>query len=196
MLTAILSGGPLPDAVAVRALAYIRSKLLASQEEAKGGSDDNLDGWACQWLKVWLLRNTERSETHLKEIYNPDHPEPAYHCGAAMAVYAAIQNAAMPDVNVTVVQRYYASCIQTPALVLGRLSQLSVHHLAKISYARIFTDLLEQVNSSIGPEIPITLVLEKQSYFALGYYQMSARIQKEKRERIEAAKNKNVQEEA
>ena len=113
-----------------------------------------------------------------------------------MAVYAAIQNAAMPDVNVTVVQRYYASCIQTPALVLGRLSQLSVHHLSKLDYSHIFRELLEEVNSSIGSDIPATLDLEKQSYFALGYYQMAARIRHDRLERIDAAKNKKTQEDA
>ena len=184
VLTAILSGGPLPDAVAIRALAYIRSRLLSNDEEQ---TMDNLDGWACQWLKVWLLRNHERSEEHLNKFYNPNHPEPAYHCGAALAVYGEIQNKAMPGVNVNVVQRYYASCIQTPALVLGRLSQLSVHHLPKIEYAHIFTRLLEEVYTSIGPEIPTTLNLEKQSYFALGYYQMSAKMRSD---RMEAANKK------
>lgn len=194
VLTAILGGGRLPDAVAIRALAYIRSKLLSSEGEEQ--ADDNLDGWACQWLKAWLIRNTERSEDYLNECYHPGHPEAAYHCGAAMAVYAAIQNRAMGDVNVTVVQRYYASCIQTPALVLGRLSQLSVHHLAKIEsryLQRHYRELLEEVNAAIGPEVPTTLDLEKQSCFALGYYQMSARI---RRERIENANHQNAQEEA
>ncbi|MBQ9082966.1 MAG: type I-C CRISPR-associated protein Cas8c/Csd1 [Clostridia bacterium] len=192
VLTAVLSGGELPDAVAVRALAYIRSKLLSADDERK---DDNLDGWACQWLKVWLLRRKGRRDTMLNEYYNAAHPEAAYHCGAAMAVYAAIQNEAMRDVNVTVVQRYYASCIQTPALVLGRLSQLSVHHIAKLRYPQYFTELLEEVNASMGARIPTVLDLEKQSYFALGYYQMSARIRKETRDRIAEAKNKHAQEE-
>ena len=113
-----------------------------------------------------------------------------------MAVYAAIQRTAMPNVNASVAQRYYASCIQTPALVLGRLSQLSVHHLEKIRYpsvAESYRELLETVNSAIGNQVPTTLDLEKQSYFALGYYQMSARIRKETQERIQAAK-KNAQE--
>lgn len=175
VLTAILGGGRLPDAVAIRALAHIRSKLLSADEE-QTGAGDNLDGWACQWLKVWLLRNHERSEERLNEIYNPNHPEAAYHCGAAMAVYAAIQKRAMPDVNTSVAQRYYASCIQTPALVLGRLSQLSIHHLAKLTYPKVFTELLEAVHTAIGEQIPVTLDLEKQSYFALGYYQMTAKI--------------------
>jgi CRISPR-associated protein Csd1 len=190
VLTAILGGGRLPDAVAIRALAYIRSKLLANDEEQK---DDNLDGWACQWLKVWLLRNHERSEEHLNEYYNPNHPEPAYHCGAVMAVYGEIQHKAMPEVNVNMAQRFYASCIQTPALVLGRLSQMSVHHLAKIEnkfYQNLYRELLEQVHSAIGPVIPTTLNLEKQSYFALGYYQMYAKMRQDRMDAV----NKNKEE--
>ena len=193
VLTAILGGGRLPDAVGIRALAYIRSKMLSSEEEQ---NNDNLDCWACQWLKVWLLRSYERSEEHLNEYYNPNHPEPAYHCGAAMAVYGEIQNKAMPDVNVNMAQRFYASCIQTPALVLGRLSHMSIHHLAKIEnkfYQNLYRELLEQVHTAIGPAIPTTLNLEKQSYFALGYYQMFAKM---RQDRIEAANKKNAQEEA
>lgn len=190
VLTAILDYGRLPDAVAIRALAYIRSKLLSNDEEQK---DDNLDGWACQWLKVWLLRNHERSEEHLNEYYNPNHPEPAYHCGAAMAVYGEIQHKAMPEVNVNMAQRFYASCIQTPALVLGRLSQMSVHHLAKIEnkfYQNLYRELLEQVHTAIGPVIPTTLNLEKQSYFALGYYQMYAKMRQDRMDAV----NKNKEE--
>ena len=121
----------------------------------------------------------------LKENYNPEHPASAYHCGALMAVYAALQNVALGSVNASVVQRYYASCIQTPALVLGRLSQLAVHHLDKIEYktvANYYSGLLEAVSAAIGSAIPVTLTLEGQSYFALGYYQMSAKISFERAE--------------
>ena len=199
IIAAILSGGKLPDAVAVRALAYIRSKLLSSENtdgNNKNTSDNYPDGWACQWLKVWLIRRKEGEDKMLGETYNDKHGEPAYHCGALMATYASIQNYAMKDVNTNVVQRYYASCIQTPALVLGRLSQLSVHHLEKIEYKSVadyYNQLLETISGAIGEHIPVTLDLEKQSYFALGYYQMSAKIRIETRERIEAAKIRKTQ---
>ena len=189
ILTSILGGGVIPDAVAVRALNTIRSKMRLSDEKKYR----NLDSTACQWLKVWLLRNHERSEEHLNEYYNPNHPEPAYHCGAVMAVYGEIQHKAMPEVNVNMAQRFYASCIQTPALVLGRLSQMSVHHLAKIEnkfYQNLYRELLEQVHSAIGPVIPTTLSLEKQSYFALGYYQMYAKMRQDRMDAV----NKNKEE--
>lgn len=127
----------------------------------------------------------------LKETYNPAHPEAAYHCGSLMAVYAAIQSEAMPEVNVSVVQRYYASCIQAPKLVLGQLSKLNVHHLAKLkdAAAKAWRIRLGEVNTAIGDVIPTTLNLEKQSYFALGYYQMLAHI---RQERLARHAEKNV----
>ena len=80
--------------------------------------------------------------------------------------------------------------------MLGRLSQLSVHHLEKIEYKSVadyYNQLLETISGAIGEHIPVTLDLEKQSYFALGYYQMSAKIRIETRERIEAAKIRKTQ---
>ena len=123
--------------------------------------------------------------------YNPEYPAAAYHCGAMMGIYEAIQNAAMPDVNATLMQRYYASAIQMPALVLGRLSQMSVHHLEKMEntwLADRYREWLNQTASAIQEKIPATLNLEQQSEFALGYYQMHAELAREKKERMAAKK--------
>lgn len=191
VIFAILNGSRLPDAVAVRSLAYIRSKLLSAggDNDTAKGPENGLDGYACQWLKVWLIRREREEHTEgeemLMEEYNMTHSEAAYHCGGMMAVYAAIQNAGYENVNVNVVQRYYASAIQMPALVFGRLSQLCVHHMEKIEYnklAVLYTEMLEKLNVALGDTIPATLDLEKQAYFALGYYQMSARLRRERRE--------------
>lgn len=195
ILNAILSGGPLPDAVAVRALNYIRSAMLSGSED--GQKDNRLFGKdACvwQWLKVWLLRKKERSQSLMSE-YDPGYRGDAYHCGAEMAVFEAIQNLADPNVNVTVAERYYAACIQTPALVLGRLSQLSTHHLAKMgekyrTLADNFREKLATVNASMKSKPPATLTLEQQSEFALGYYQMHALLTREKNERFAAKKER------
>jgi CRISPR-associated protein Csd1 len=192
ILIAILTGSPLPDTVAVRALAYIRSKILSAD------SDDTTipipDSQACQWLKAWLIRKNRAAgqEEILMETYNINmaHANPdfraAYHCGGIMAVYAAIQKAAMPEVNAGVVQRYYASASQTPALVLGQLSKLSNHHLSKMEnqwLANNYQEKLAQLYVAAGTQIPTTLTPEGQSYFALGYYQMWAQMNNEKLER-------------
>ena len=119
--------------------------------------------------------------------YNEKHPEPAYHCGALVAVYGAIQNRAMPDVDASLIDRYYASAIQTPALVLGQLSRMSNYHIGKIDsywWEQELTGLRDQVACAIGDDIPTALHPEQQSYFALGYYQMCANLNK--MEKVEA----------
>ena len=193
VIQAILSGGILPDAVAAKALAYIRSEMLADDD---GGTQSALpNSLACQWLKVWLLRKNRMNhqEEPILEEYNLNLSNAAYHCGGLMAVYAAIQRAAMPDVNTGIVERYYASAIQMPALVIGQLSSRSNHHLEKIEnkwLAQQYQKKLQEISVALGTFIPPTLNLEQQSYFALGYYQMGAKLNQEKNQNIAAAREK------
>lgn len=190
IITSILSGGVLPDAVALRALSSIRSYMFDDS------SDDN-EKWvmcyAYQWLKVWLIRTRGKGEFLMKE-YNAGYEGAAYHCGAMMAVYEEIQKKAMPKVKASIVQRYYASAMQTPALVLGILSKMSVHHLEKIKYkkdAADLNDLLKQITTYIKGDIPATMTLEQQSEFALGYYQMGAELNRIKKEKNALQKEKH-----
>lgn len=195
VIQAILSGGVLPDVVAAKALTYIRSELLAGDDGDAGSTPTLPNGLACQWLKVWLLRKnrTHHQEEPILEEYNLNLSNAAYHCGGLMAVYAAIQRTAMPDVNTGIVERYYASAIQMPALVIGQLSSRSNHHLEKIEngwLADKYREKLQQVSTALGTSIPATLNLEQQSYFALGYYQMGAKLNQEKIQNIAVAKER------
>lgn len=190
IVLAIINGTALPDAVAARALAYIRSQVY---------KDENFipDGVACQWVKAWLARKGGGRNEEVSNMthFNPDYPNEAYHCGALTAIYADLQRAAMGDkLNSTVVTRYYASASQTPSMVLGRLERMtSVAYLSKLSegLAHIYEDRLNKeyafFDTESGRTLPKTLNLEQQSYFALGYRQMCAQIAFEKQE----AKNKN-----
>ncbi len=194
IISAIINCTQFPDSVAIRALAYIRSQMFSSGDEAQGRKIP--DPWACQWLKAWLCRR-ER-EKYLKEElfveYNEKHTEPAYHCGALVAVYGEIQRLAMKDVNASIIDRYYASAIQTPALVLGQLSKLSNYHIDKLSEPRRkeYAALRDRTVCAIGDLIPTVLRPEQQSYFALGYYQMCAKMEKDRRARIAAAAEKKA----
>lgn len=195
ILNAILNNAQLPDAVVNRALAYLRSQMFQTGQEKQ--SRQTPDPRACQWLKAWLCRR-ER-EKHQEEVlsveYNERHPEPAYHCGALVAVYGAIQHYAMPDVNASLIDRYYASASQTPALVLGQLSRMSNYHIGKLEGLRMyFSNLRDQVACAIGGTIPAVLLPEQQAYFALGYYQMCAKLEKERLARKAAAEEKKTAE--
>lgn len=195
ILNAILNNAQFPDAVVHRALAYLRSQMFESEDEEQ--TRKTPDPLACQWLKAWLCRR-ER-EKHQEEVlsveYNERHPEPAYHCGALVAVYGAIQHYAMPDVNASLIDRYYASASQTPALVLGQLSRMSNYHIGKLEGLRMyFSNLRDQVACAIGGTIPAVLLPAQQAYFALGYYQMCAKLEKERLARKAAAEEKKTAE--
>ena len=189
IVTAILNGTPLPDTVALRSLAYIRSRLLKPDENAKFPYLP--DDVACQWLKAWLVRKSRmKKEAVLSMNYDCAFPNAAYHCGALMAVYADLQRAAMGDLNATLVQRFYASASRTPTLVLGTLERMGEVYLSqlqkdgKYGLAAIYEQRLNEVYSFFecnGPrQLPAALNLEDQSYFALGYRQMCTKIIAEK----------------
>ena len=193
VVQAIPSGGCLPDAIAAKALAYIRSELLSNADSGMQSALPN--SLACQWLKVWLLRKNRihHQEGTILEAYNLHLRNAAYHCGGLMAAYAAIQRTAMPDVNTGIVERYYASAIQMPALVIGQLSSRSNHHLEKIEngwLADKYREKLQEISVALGTSIPATLNLEQQSYFALGYYQMGAKLNQERNRNVAAAREK------
>ena len=178
ILFAILGGSPLPDSVAVRALQTIRSRMLSDEEDNDRIFYDL--GLCCQWLKVWLRRSKNKGDEIMSE-YQGENPSSAYQCGAILAIYEKIQSSANPTVNVGVAQRYYASAIQTPALVLGRLSQLSVHHLRDLDkqspgLGRYYFKKLSEAYTALDGPIPAVLTLPQQAEFALGYYQMHANL--------------------
>ena len=180
IIHAIMTGGPLPDAAAAKALAYLRSGMLSSNEDSR--SANSPDATACQWLKVWLMRNHKEE---LKDVYNYENPSAAYHSGGLMALYAGIQEAGLGDVGANVVQRYYAAASQSPALAIGQLSRLANYHLGKMDkgLAVWYQRKIEDVVSAIpGNAFPAALDLRGQSLFALGYYQMGAMLTKERME--------------
>ncbi len=111
---------------------------------------------------------------------NEDHPSPAYQCGRLMSVLADVQRAALPDVGAGVVQRYYAAASTTPALILGRLTRLSQFHLSKLEtpLARWYEGKISSIWARLGAGPPLTLDLERQSLFALGYYQQMANLRR------------------
>lgn len=205
IIMAITNGTMLPDAVASRSLEYINSKMISPDENDKFWYMP--DAVACQWLKVWAnrKRRSRNEEVLLMPDYDSKFPDAAYHCGAIMAIYADIQNTAMKDVNAGIVQRYYASASRTPTLVLGVLERMSKYHLDKIDkgwLVKKYEKYLNEAYSFFGAtgerRLPSALNLEEQSYFALGYRQMSARLVADRNEHSAENKkqNKNVEEDA
>lgn len=166
----------LPDTVAAKALAYIRSDMYGGNEERKTAPIPDIA--ACQILKAWLnrkYRKEKKEELIIMEKLNKESPSAAYQTGRLMAVYAAIQAAALGDVGAGVVERYYTSACTSPALVMGKLATMAQYHLSKLKGEQqglyvFFSRQLEEISCKIGTSLPKTFSLNEQSEFALGYY--------------------------
>ena len=176
IMYAIMHNTPLPDTVAAKALAYIRSDMYNGDDERKISPMPDIV--VCQILKAWLnrkYRKEKKEEFIIMEKLNKESPSAAYQTGRLMAVYAAIQTVALGDVGAGVVERYYTSACSSPALVMGKLATMSQYHLSKLKgdnhRAYIFySKMLEEISCKVGTSLPKTFTLEQQSEFALGYY--------------------------
>ena len=172
ILYSIFHGTPLPETVAIRALQYIRSDMYEGV--------DMPDSTACRLLKLWLIRKKKKNgdECELTKELNKKYRNNAYQTGRLIAVFAKLQKEALGDVGAGVVERYYAAASTTPALVIGRLTQLSQHHLSKLKDGSkiYYNNLLQSIYSEIVGKIPATLTLEEQSEFAIGYYQQASQL--------------------
>ena len=134
-------------------------------------------------MSLMKLYHIRKGDKNMSASLNPNHPEPAYHCGRLMAVLARLQYAALEDVGAGVIQRYYTSASSTPALVFGRLTNMSQHHLSKLDskgLANWFEIKIAEIWGGIKDNVPKTLTLEQQSLFALGYYHQMADMRSKK----------------
>lgn len=179
LLSAILNGTALPDEIPARALRWIRSSLLESDEEKRTVPFD-IETLAFQLLKAWLCRRQRmRGDEHpMEATCNQETTrDVAYYCGQLMAVYVAIQRKAMPEVGVGVAERYYTAASANPAFAMGKLAHLSQHHLGKLDpgLAYYFESKISEITVKIGNrKIPVVMNMEQQTEFALGYYQQRA----------------------
>ena len=164
-----LQGLPLPQSLMAQALVRLRAELVDKDQPPINHARMGL-------IRAYFVRLTPGGDATMTAYLNPDHPAHAYHCGRLLAVFAALQRAALGDVGAGVVQRYYAAASQTPGLILGRLVANSRNHLNKLDakLAWWFENKLAEVMGRLGDGAPRILDLEGQGLFALGYYQQLA----------------------
>jgi CRISPR-associated protein Csd1 len=180
IMYAILHNTKLPDLCMQRALQYVRSEIYNKEWE-------QVDAVAYQILKAGYNRNVRQAGKgeEIMESLNTASKMVAYNIGRLIAVYNEIQRAAYGDVNASVLEKYYASVSKTPAMVLGRLAQLSNHHMSAIKsdgLRRYYEKQLDSIWVKLPQEIPKMFTVKEQTEFALGYYQQRAlmHIRKEK----------------
>lgn len=159
-------GRPIPSALLAQATRRASLDFVAGQttNHARMGL-----------IKAFYIRKP-KGGVPMSPYLNEDHPDPAYHCGRLLAVLAGLQRSALGDVGAGVVQRYYTATCQAPALMIGRLVANAKNHLNKLDpgLAWWYESEIAGVMGRIGDRPPRTLDLERQSLFALGYYQQLA----------------------
>ena len=175
IIYSVMHNSPLPDTVASRAVDYIRHDMYCTESDR---GSKNIDAVSCRILKVWLNRkykNSNKEELLIMDKLNKDSPSAAYQTGRLLAVYAALQNKALGDVNAGIAEKYFTSACTSPAFVMGKLAALSQYHLSKLEGGGIYyKNMLNEIASKIGGSFPKTMTLEQQGEFALGYYHQNA----------------------
>lgn len=162
---------PIPQRLLAQALARFRADLVDKDAPPFNHARMGL-------IKAYYVRRQPEGDSAVTAYLNPDHPDPAYHCGRLLAVFANLQRAALGDIGAGVVQRYYAAASQAPGLILGRLAANARNHLGKLEGGRAFwfEGKIADVMSRLGDRAPRILDLEGQGLFALGYYQQLAEL--------------------
>ncbi len=157
---------PLPARIVPLALNRLKSDIVSDQT--------SFNTARMGLLKAYL--NRKNGDQTVNPYLNHEHPDPAYHCGRLLAVLARLQQAALGDVGAGVVQRFYSATSQAPALTLGRMLANAQNHLAKLGggLAHLFDTEIASIVARVDSRFPQTLDLERQSLFALGYYQQLA----------------------
>jgi CRISPR-associated protein Csd1 len=120
-------------------------------------------------------------ELNLDPSFEDEKDTMAYHCGRLLAHLENIQKAALPDINTTLIDRYYSAAASTPGKVMGELVKDAQGHLRKLRVTKpAVCEALQQGLENVtikfysAEKFPNTLNMQQQSIFALGYYHQRA----------------------
>ena len=159
VLRAILAGTPYPRTLLTAAITRLRA------------GDGPARGWHAAVIKACL--HGTKSEENAPVSLDPHNANPAYQLGRLFAVLEAAQYTALGRVNATIADRYYGAASATPARVFGPLlrgAQTHVSAARKLGKGGWIELRLEEIVGQLGSHLPISLRLEEQGRFAIGYY--------------------------
>lgn len=175
LMRAILNDTPYPAALFNAIINRVRAD---SDDTAHGIRKINYLRAAV--IKAYLTRKyrhwkNPKIEEVLCMSLNEQSTYPAYLMGRLFAVLERAQEAAIPNANATIKDRFFSSACASPVTVFPRLLRLSQHHLAKLStgqkiwYERLLGQIMDRLEADAQP-FPAHLPLDDQGAFVLGYY--------------------------
>lgn len=167
ILQSILSGAPYPRVMLDTAVRRAKTDRDDPQKKFYSVSRNRV-----RIIKACLTR-LEYMEKGEWNMLNTQNKDGAYNCGRLFAALEMIQQKALPGINATIKDKFFASACSTPYLVFPRLLKLAQSHLGKLDQGSVvyFEKLLQEILSNLGDAFPKALNMEKQGAFILGYYQ-------------------------
>jgi CRISPR-associated protein Csd1 len=177
---AALRGTPYPLSLLMRAVERARAEIGKSEWPDLERRDAR-----ASLIKAVLNRRRHRQPfldyPEITVALDPTNASPGYLCGRLMAVLERLQQAALGDVNATVVDRFFGAASAAPRAVFTRLLRNARHHARKAtdepSTAGTARWLEGQLDAIVvhfdvkGIGFPAFLDLEQQGLFVLGYHQ-------------------------
>ena len=172
LMRAVLADQPFP-----------RTLLAAIIERIR--SDGQITARRAAICKAYLARQARlagkrRGDTEPQEdmlvALDETNQDPAYRLGRLFAVLEQIQMRALPGLNATIKDRYFASASATPARVFPIIVRNANHHLGNLrksensGLAFWLDKQMGEIWLGIEPELPRSLNLEQQGRFVAGYY--------------------------
>jgi len=171
-----LLGGELARAV-LGGTPYPRTWLAAAIMRLRAG-DDPTSGWHAIAVKACINRNPQ--EEDLPVALDPENQNTAYQLGRLFAVIEQAQEEALGrNVNATVADRYYGAASSTPARVFATLLRNARNHVSDLKKRRPGAAVnldkrLDEIFGRLPANLPLTLRLEDQGRFAVGFYHQRA----------------------
>ncbi len=168
-LHAVLAGTPFPFAVLQKAVERMRAEI---------GKDDWM-GQVRRDARAALIKavlNRRGNQMEVTYAMDPNNQNPGYLMGRLMAVLERMQQAALGDVNATVIDRFFSGASASPAATFPRLMKNMRHHARKAkddaSKRGWVVTLEKEVDAILAPlsSFPGYLNIEQQGLFILGYH--------------------------
>lgn len=171
MMKSILTGRCYPRSLLANTIMRIR---------ADTGMSPSLMGLRAAICKAVLVRERRLlqhdSSEEIPVSLDKQSRQPGYLLGRLFAVLESAQRAALGgQVNATIRDRYYGAASATPASIYPMLLRNVQNHLAKLRKERPgqavnLEKLIQEIVSGLPERFPVSLNMESQGRFAIGYY--------------------------
>ncbi len=162
VMKSILNGTPYPQTLLTSAIRRVRGEQQVSYQRAA-------------LIRAVLVRDARFYRKQEKEVdvsLDASNTNTGYLLGRLFAVLERAQEAANPNINATIRDRFYGAASSTPVAVFPHLFKLKNHHISKLYNRRLATNLEKQIGEIMAGinDFPAHLSLADQGRFAVGYY--------------------------